>query len=194
MVIPNCGRRRRGLTNSLFRHSRHTCFIDAHEEYCQVLTRWLEENDWSILFYSLTATDAWAQDFALHIHKKASLPSWRACFYIFWLKKALFSTTFLENWIKVVIFAATITVSTMGCERHKLHIYRTGNVEFLHFETSQMECGRLIREDQPAFFFSPSFICRMAMEQKNAATLIGELRLVAPPRDKTWQIYCLIFN
>jgi len=58
----------------------------------------------------------------------------------------------LENWIKVVIFAATITVSTMGCERHKLHIYRTGNVESLHFETSQMECGRLIREDQPAFF------------------------------------------
>ena len=40
----------------------------------------------------------------------------------------------------------------MGCERHKLHIYRTGNVEILHFETSQMECGRLIREDQPAFF------------------------------------------
>ena len=29
----------------LFRHSRHTCFIDAHEEYCQVLTRWLQEND-----------------------------------------------------------------------------------------------------------------------------------------------------
>ena len=27
------------------RHSRHTCFIDAHEEYCQVLTRWLQEND-----------------------------------------------------------------------------------------------------------------------------------------------------
>ena len=42
----------------------------------------------------------------------------------------------------------------MGCERHKLHIYRTGNVESLHFETSQMECGRLIREDQPAFFIS----------------------------------------
>ena len=42
----------------------------------------------------------------------------------------------------------------MGCERHKLHIYRTGNVEILHFETSQMECGRLIREDQPAFFFT----------------------------------------
>ena len=60
----------------------------------------------------------------------------------------------MENWIKVVIFAATITVSTMGCERHKLHIYRTGNVESLHFETSQMECGRLIREDQPAFFFT----------------------------------------
>ena len=44
----------------------------------------------------------------------------------------------------------------MGCERHKLHIYRTGNVESLHFETSQMECGRLIREDQPAFFYSVS--------------------------------------
>ena len=29
----------------LFRHSRHTCFIDAHEEYCQVLTRWLQEHD-----------------------------------------------------------------------------------------------------------------------------------------------------
>lgn len=29
----------------LFRHSRHTCFIDAHKEYCQVLTEWLEEND-----------------------------------------------------------------------------------------------------------------------------------------------------
>lgn len=29
----------------LFRHSRHTCFIDAFEEYCQVLTRWLQEND-----------------------------------------------------------------------------------------------------------------------------------------------------
>lgn len=29
----------------LFRHSRHTCFIDAHEEYCQVLTHWLSEND-----------------------------------------------------------------------------------------------------------------------------------------------------
>ena len=29
----------------LFRHSRHTCFIDAYEEYCQVLTRWLQEND-----------------------------------------------------------------------------------------------------------------------------------------------------
>ena len=42
----------------------------------------------------------------------------------------------------------------MGCERHKLHIYCTGNVESLHFETSQMECGRLIREDQPAFFYS----------------------------------------
>ena len=61
----------------------------------------------------------------------------------------------MENWRKVAIFAATITVWTMGCERHKLHIYRTGNVEFLHFETSQMECGRLIREDQPAFFISP---------------------------------------
>ena len=44
----------------------------------------------------------------------------------------------------------------MGCERHKLHIYCTGNVESLHFETSQMECGRLIREDQPAFFYSVS--------------------------------------
>ena len=31
-------------------------------------------------------------------------------------------------------------------------------------------------------FFLPSFICRMAMGTKNAATLIGELRLVAPPR------------
>ena len=60
----------------------------------------------------------------------------------------------MENWRKVAIFAATITVWTMGCERHKLHIYRTGNVESLHFETSQMECGRLIREDQPAFFIS----------------------------------------
>ena len=29
----------------LFRHSRHTCFVDAHEEYCQVLTHWLAEND-----------------------------------------------------------------------------------------------------------------------------------------------------
>ena len=29
----------------LFRRSRHTCFIDAHEEYCQVLTRWLQELD-----------------------------------------------------------------------------------------------------------------------------------------------------
>ena len=29
----------------LFRHARHTCFIDAYEEYCQVLTRWLQEND-----------------------------------------------------------------------------------------------------------------------------------------------------
>ncbi|MBR4481663.1 MAG: hypothetical protein IKO86_07155 [Prevotella sp.] len=29
----------------LFRHSRHTCFIDAHKEYCQVLTCWLQEND-----------------------------------------------------------------------------------------------------------------------------------------------------
>ena len=29
----------------LFRHSRHTCFIDAHDEYCQVLTRWLEDID-----------------------------------------------------------------------------------------------------------------------------------------------------
>ena len=44
-----------------------------------------------------------------------------------------------------------------------------------------MECGRLIREDQPAFFI-PYFVCRMAMGTKNAATLIGELRLVAPPR------------
>jgi proline iminopeptidase len=29
----------------LFRHSRHTCFIDAYEEYCKVLTSWLEEQD-----------------------------------------------------------------------------------------------------------------------------------------------------
>jgi proline iminopeptidase len=29
----------------LFRHSRHTCFIDAHEEYCQILTCWLQKND-----------------------------------------------------------------------------------------------------------------------------------------------------
>ena len=29
----------------LFRQARHTCFIDAHEEYCEVLTRWLQEND-----------------------------------------------------------------------------------------------------------------------------------------------------
>ena len=28
----------------LFRQARHTCFVDAHEEYCKVLTRWLQEN------------------------------------------------------------------------------------------------------------------------------------------------------
>ena len=87
----------------------------------------------------------------MYIKKQAYLRCGLAFIFFDW-KKRFFSTTFLENWRKVVIFAATITVSTMGCERHKLHIYRTGNVESLHFETSQMECGRLIREDQPAFF------------------------------------------
>ena len=69
------------------------------------------------------------------------------------IENIAFFDFYLENWRKVAIFAATIRVWTMGCERHKLHIYCTGNVESLHFETSQMECGRLIREDQPAFFY-----------------------------------------
>lgn len=29
----------------LFRHSRHMCFVDAHEEYCEVLVDWLQEKD-----------------------------------------------------------------------------------------------------------------------------------------------------
>ena len=29
----------------LFRRSRHMCFVDAHREYCQVLTAWLQEHD-----------------------------------------------------------------------------------------------------------------------------------------------------
>ena len=29
----------------LFRHSRHMCFVDAHKEYCEVLTDWLQEHD-----------------------------------------------------------------------------------------------------------------------------------------------------
>ena len=29
----------------LFRHSRHMCFVDAHEEYCEVLADWLQEKD-----------------------------------------------------------------------------------------------------------------------------------------------------
>ena len=29
----------------LFRHSRHMCFVDAHEEYCEVLADWLKEKD-----------------------------------------------------------------------------------------------------------------------------------------------------
>ena len=29
----------------LFRKARHTCFVDAHEEYCKVLIDWLKEND-----------------------------------------------------------------------------------------------------------------------------------------------------
>jgi hypothetical protein len=82
----------------------------------------------------------------------------------------------------------------MGYERQKLHIYRPGMWSSLHFETSQMECGRLIREDQPAFFISPNLFAEWQWEQKNAATLIRELRLVAPPRDKTQKIYYLIFN
>jgi len=29
----------------LFRGARHMCFVDAHREYCQVLSDWLQEND-----------------------------------------------------------------------------------------------------------------------------------------------------
>ena len=29
----------------LFRGARHMCFVDAHREYCQVLSAWLQEND-----------------------------------------------------------------------------------------------------------------------------------------------------
>ena len=29
----------------LFRYSRHMCFVDAHEEYCEVLADWLKEKD-----------------------------------------------------------------------------------------------------------------------------------------------------
>ena len=43
-------------------------------------------------------------------------------------------------------------------------------------------------------FLYPNFVCRMAMGTKNAATLIGELRLVAPPRDKCYKNYHLIIN
>ena len=97
------------------------------------------------------------------------------------IENIAFFDFYLDNWRKVAIFAATITVWTMGCERHLLHIYdpEMWSPSILR-RHKWSAVGLSVRTS--LLFLYPNFVCRMAMGTKNAATLIRELRLVAPPR------------
>ena len=95
------------------------------------------------------------------------------------IENIAFFDFYLDNWRKVAIFAATITVWTMGCERHKLHIYdpEMWSPSILR-RHKWSAVGLSVRTS--LLFLYPNFVCRMAMGTKNAATLIRELRLRCP--------------